>query len=61
MHPTNGPVSPPPRSGPATAEDWELIRRSIAMLPPGAWAMRREQALEALSTLVEGLRANRHR
>jgi hypothetical protein len=42
-----------------TVEDWELLRRSIAMLPPGAWGLRREQALEALSALVDGLRRER--
>ncbi len=44
---------------PHTSEDWELIRRSVAMLPPGAWAMRREPALEALAALVAGLRDER--
>jgi len=38
---------------PAQVEDWEQIRRSVAMLSPGAWAMRREQALVALGALVE--------
>jgi hypothetical protein len=37
-------------------EDWEQVRRSIAMLSPGAWAMRREQALAALDSLVRCLR-----
>ncbi len=35
-----------------TAEDWEQVRRSVAMLPPGSWAMKREQALSALSSLI---------
>jgi hypothetical protein len=43
-----------------TVEDWELLRRSVAMLPPGAWGLRREQALEALAALVDGLRRERH-
>lgn len=33
-------------------EDWEQIRRSVAMLPAGSWAMRREQALVALNALA---------
>ena len=39
----------------ATPEAWEQVRRSVAMLAPGAWAFRREQALEALSTLIAAL------
>lgn len=39
-----------------TAEDWEQVRRSVAMLPPGSWAMRREQALGALEVLIGLLR-----
>ncbi len=42
---------------PATAEEWEQIRRSVAMLPPGAWAMRREQTLHTLGTLLASLHA----
>ena len=38
---------------PAQVEDWEQIRRSVAMLTPGDWAMRREQALVVLGALVE--------
>lgn len=41
---------------PATAEEWEQVRRSVAMLPPGAWAMRREQALHTLSELLTSIR-----
>lgn len=41
---------------PQTAEEWEQVRRSVAMLPPGAWAMRREQALHALAALLANLR-----
>lgn len=33
-------------------EDWEQIRRSVAMLSPGAWALTREDALEVLRALV---------
>ena len=32
------------------------MRRSIAMLSTGAWAMKREQALVALDSLVRALR-----
>jgi hypothetical protein len=39
-------------------ESWEQRRRSIAMLPTGAWALKREEALEMLSTLVVSLRRN---
>ena len=39
-----------------TPEAWEQIRRSVAMLTPGAWALRREQALEALTALITALR-----
>lgn len=46
---------------PATAEEWEQVRRSVAMLPPGAWAMRREQALHALSELLASIRGGRKR
>lgn len=49
--PTNRPDAPP-----ATAEEWEQVRRSVAMLPPGAWAMRREQSLQMLATLLAALR-----
>lgn len=38
-----------------TPEAWEQIRRSVAMLTPGAWALRREQALEALTALINAL------
>ncbi len=38
-----------------TPEAWEQIRRSVAMLTPGAWALRREQALEALTALITAL------
>ncbi|MEM7337856.1 MAG: hypothetical protein AAF467_04350 [Actinomycetota bacterium] len=33
-------------------EDWEQIRRSVAMLAPGAWAFTREDALQVLRALV---------
>lgn len=45
-----------PLNDPTTPEAWEQVRRSVAMLPPGAWAMRREQALDALGSLVGVLR-----
>ncbi len=45
-----------PTASPATAEDWEQVRRSVAMLPPGAWAMKREQALQALASLIQQLK-----
>lgn len=41
---------------PKTPEDWEQVRRSVAMLPPGAWAMKREQALAALGSLIAHLK-----
>ncbi|MCP3989000.1 MAG: hypothetical protein GY724_07995 [Actinomycetia bacterium] len=58
------PQSDPPESRPppvahvpmGTAEDWEQLRRSVAMLPPRAWALRREEALQALQSLVSCLR-----
>ncbi|MEM9132520.1 MAG: hypothetical protein AAF962_00075 [Actinomycetota bacterium] len=40
---------------PSTKEEWEQVRRSVAMLPPGAWALRREEALRALRSLVRSL------
>ena len=46
---------------PGTAEEWEQVRRSVAMLPPGAWAMRREQALHTLSELLAYLRNSARR
>jgi hypothetical protein len=39
-----------------TPEAWEQVRRSVAMLPPGSWGMRREQSLQALGTLIGVLR-----
>ncbi len=39
-----------------TAEEWEQVRRSVAMLPPGSWAMRREQVLGVLEVLIDLLR-----
>lgn len=41
-----------------TAEDWEQVRRSVAMLPPGSWAMRREQVLGMLEVLIQLLRTS---
>jgi hypothetical protein len=56
-------TAPPPLPNsdptPKKVEDWELIRRSIAMLPQGSWAMRRESALESLGALVDALRRER--
>ena len=49
-------MTPPPED-PTTAEDWELVRRSVAMLPPGAWAMKREPALRMLGILIRQLRS----
>ncbi len=42
---------------PSAPEEWEQVRRSVAMLPPNAWAMRREQSLAALSSLIAALRS----
>ena len=54
---TTGATNTAPHSGrPETAEEWEQVRRSVAMLPPGAWAMRREQSLHALAALLATLR-----
>lgn len=53
MHPT----SDIPPAGPSV-EDWERTRRSVAMLPPGAWALKREQALQALGALIQLLRGS---
>ena len=57
------PVTPPStgaRTGPSgrreTPEDWEQVRRSVAMLRPRAWAMKREEALEVLDVVVRCLR-----
>jgi len=58
-HPTDIPGTPTPNAlgdRPETAEEWEQVRRSVAMLPPGAWAMRREQSLHALAALLATLR-----
>jgi hypothetical protein len=41
---------------PKTVEDWEQVRRSVAMLAPGSWAMKREQALTALGSLISLLK-----
>ncbi len=49
-------LSGPSGDRPETAEEWEQVRRSVAMLPPGAWAMRREQSLHALAALLTTLR-----
>jgi len=38
------------------SEEWEQLRRSVAMLPPGAWALRREEALRVLHLLVASRR-----
>ncbi len=46
----------PPVTHADTAEDWEQVRRSVAMLPPGAWALKREQALRALAALIRLLK-----
>ncbi len=54
-------ASPAAMPAPNTSEEWEQVRRSVAMLPPGAWAMRREQALHALSQLLAGLRSGQRR
>ena len=51
--PSTAPAAEP---RPTTAEEWEQVRRSVAMLPPGAWAMRREQSLHALTALVATMR-----
>ena len=50
------PVPRPASSRRRTPEDWEQLRRSVAMLPPRAWALRREEALQILQSLVSCLR-----
>ena len=53
--PGSGTAQPPVASGrrlPATTEEWEQLRRSVAMLSPGAWALRREPALAALDVVL---------
>ena len=39
----------------------EQRRRSVAMLRPGVWAFRREEAFDVLEPLVQALRALRSR
>ncbi len=39
-------------AGDPERQEWELLRRSVAMLPTGAWALRREQALQLMSALL---------
>ncbi len=39
-------------TGDPDRQEWELLRRSVAMLPTGAWALRREQALQLMSALL---------
>lgn len=56
--PSERPAVDPPEV-PQTPEYWEQARRSVAMLSPGAWAMRREHALQALGLLVTHLRLAR--
>lgn len=43
--------SPSQRAG-YSIEELEMLRRSVAMLPTGAWAMKREQSLELLSSFI---------
>ncbi len=57
----SGPAPSEPSTRPSTVEEWEQVRRSVAMLPPGAWAMRREQALHSLGTLLAMLRSTPRR
>ncbi|MDH4075690.1 MAG: hypothetical protein OEY41_00460 [Acidimicrobiia bacterium] len=59
--PHGKPVAAPPAASsvrrlPATSEEWEQLRRSVAMLSPGAWALKREPALAALDLLLDHLR-----
>jgi len=54
--------SPPPADTQVALPSPELIeqrRRSVAMLRPGVWAFRREEAIEVLEVLVQALRALR--
>lgn len=59
--PPGSPPGPAPASSlpPDSPEEWEGVRRSVAMLQPGAWALKREQALAALGLLVTLLRRAR--
>lgn len=56
--PTTGGSNPFERA-PETVEEVEQIRRSVAMLPPGSWAMRREPALTVLAALMNRIRSER--
>jgi hypothetical protein len=53
MHNRTEPSSYMPPSSP---EEWEQVRRSVAMLSPGAWALRREPALHALGLVMDHVR-----
>ncbi len=55
----SGASNNPFEKAPETAEEVEQIRRSVAMLPPGSWAMRREPALTVLAALLKRIRAER--
>lgn len=51
----------PPRPPIDLPQPWEVenLRRSVAMLSPGVWALRREEAaklLEQLATALEEIR-----
>lgn len=50
--PTPRPSASTGRRLPVTTEEWEQLRRSVAMLSPGAWALKREPALAALDVVV---------
>ncbi|MDA3038676.1 MAG: hypothetical protein O3C27_03945 [Actinomycetota bacterium] len=56
-HPSVPRQTPEAQTTPDNApEQWEQMRRSVAMLAPGAWAMRREQALQTLTVLISALK-----
>ncbi|MGF1595791.1 MAG: hypothetical protein ACFCVK_02510 [Acidimicrobiales bacterium] len=56
---TTSPRCRRPTSGDDLIEGWEQVRRSVSLLGPGAWAFKREQALQLLDALVAELRRRR--
>jgi len=55
--PPSAPTPEPPEL--PSPELIEQQRRSIAMLGPGVWALRREEAIDVLEVLVRALRTLR--
>lgn len=64
MHPPRSDDAADPPEGVSPLPSPELIeqrRRSVAMLRPGVWAFRREEAIDLLEVLIQALRALRAR